>query len=176
MRIVVASALAIVAAAFVAAPAGAAERWAAPTATRTAEPCLAIDPCSFTRAITGAATADEVLLEPGRYVLPAPLVVNGTVTLRGARTERPVLVGTETSEDYAVLTLKNGGTLRHVEVQATRGEQDALVVQNAVAEDVLLSSAGGNGAKVYGAPSGTVLRNALVRSGATDSDRAALRL
>jgi hypothetical protein len=176
MRIVVASALAVLATAFGAAPSGAAERWAAPTATRTAEPCLAINPCSVARAITGAATADEVLLEPGRYALSAPLVVNGRVTLRGARAERPVIVGDETSEDYAVLTFKNGGTLRHVELQATRGEQDALVLQNAVAEDVVLSSAGGNGAKVFGAPNGTVLRDALVRSGATDGDRAAVRL
>lgn len=159
------------------ASADAAQRWAAPTAVRTAEPCLAIDPCTLTTAVNGAVTADEVLLEPGRYAMAWPLSAPARITLRGARAERPVIVGNEISEDDAVLTLRHGGALRHVEIQATRGEQDALAVQGGVVEDVLLSSTGGNGAQVWGDTPATVVRGSLVRTGVpNDGDRAALRL
>lgn len=177
MRIVVASALVAVAAGFASAPAGAAQRWAGPEAARTSGPCLAVDPCTLTAALHDAAANDEVLLAAGRYVMTAPLTAPVRVTLRGADAERPVIVGSEPSEDHPVLTFTTAGTLRHVEIRATQGQQDALALRGGVAEDVILSSEGGNGAKVYGAANGTLLRDAVVTSAVhNDGDRAAVRL
>ncbi len=179
MRVVGASLLVAVLTAITPTPAGAAQRWATPTALRSSGPCLAIDPCTLAAALTGATTGDEILLGSGRYVMPAPLTAPVRVTLRGAEAERPVIVGSETSEDHAVLTFKTGGTLRHVEIRAEQGQQDALELplRGGVAEDLVLFSTGGNGAEVFGASGGTVLRDTLARTAVQgDDDRAALRL
>ena len=176
MRVVGASLLFAVVTAIAPASAGAAQRWSAPTAARTSGPCVAVDPCTLAAALAGAATGDEILLAPGTYPMPAPLTASVRVTLRGAEAGRPVIVGNETSEDHAVLTFRTGGTLRHVEIHATQGEQDALTLQGGVAEDVVLSAAGGDGAKVVGDSGGTVLRDAVVRTAAQGDDNAALKL
>jgi hypothetical protein len=53
MRIVVASALGLVAMAFAPATAGAAQRWASAASAQTSGPCLAVDPCTLHTAIHG---------------------------------------------------------------------------------------------------------------------------
>lgn len=177
MRIVVASAVGLVAVAFAPAAAGAAERWASPASAQTSGPCLAVDPCTLRAALNGATTGDVIQLSAGRYVLGGPLTAPTRVTFRGADPDRPVLVGSESSEDDAVLTVRTGSTLRHLQIEATRGQQDALEIQGGLVEDVVVSSAGGNGVKVYGAPNGTVIRDVLARTAVQgDSDRAAVRL
>lgn len=177
MRIVVASAVGLAAVAFTPATAGAAERWASPASAQTSGPCLSLDPCTLRAALNGAATGDTILVSAGRYVLGGPLSAPTRVTVRGADPERPVIVGSESSEDDAVLTVRTASTLRHLQIEATRGQQDALEVQGGLVEDVVVSSAGGNGVKVYGAPNGTVIRDVLARTAVQgDSDRAALRL
>lgn len=177
MRLVVASALALVATSFAPATAGAAQRWVSPTSMQTSGACLVHDPCTLRGAVNGAATGDEILVAAGRYVLAAPLTANVRVTVRGVDAGRPVIVGDETSEDDAVLTFRTGSTLRHIQIEATRGQQDALELQGGVAEDVIVSSVGGNGAKVYGSANGTIVRDLLARTDVQgDSDRAALRL
>src|SRR5690242_20305567 len=110
MRLLVAPVLLALTTVLAPASAGAAQRWAAPTAVRTSGPCLAVDPCTLASAVSGAAANDEVLLAAGRYEQPAPLSAPARLTLRGADQARPVIVGTETSEDDAVLTLRYGGS------------------------------------------------------------------
>ncbi|MDA0183169.1 hypothetical protein OJ997_22860 [Solirubrobacter phytolaccae] len=177
MRLFVASVVGLFAVAFAPASAGAAQRWASPTSAQTSGACLAVDPCTLFTALDGATTGDEVVLESGRYVMAAPLTARARVTLRGAGPARPVIVGYELSEDDAVLTFRTGGTLRHLEIQAARGQQDALELQGGVAEDLVLTAAGGNGARIFTSGGGTVVRDVLARSAVqNDSDRAALRL
>jgi hypothetical protein len=76
----------------------------------------------------------------------------------------------------SVLTFKSGGSIRHLEIRSAAPGQDALTMQGGVAEDVVLSSAGGDGAKIVGSPAGTVLRDAVVRTDAATSGSAALKL
>src|SRR3954471_8739880 len=142
--------------------AGAAQRWAAPSSARVSGPCVAIDPCRLAEAISGAADGDEVVLAPGIYSVAGELTVRGRVTLRGASgPSRPVLAGA--ANGPSLLTLKAGGAIRHVEIRASK---DALHMQGGLAEDVLLSSAGGDGVKMDDSPSATVLRDSVVRTDA----------
>jgi hypothetical protein len=156
--------------------ASAAQRWSSPTASRTSGACLSVDPCRLDQAIAGAATGDEVVLAPGAYAVDAPLESRVRLTLRGARgPQRPVLTGAAELLS-SVLTFKTGGTLRHIEIRAAAPGQDALTIEGGVAEDVVLSSATGDAAKVVTAAGGTVLRDAIVRTDATASGAAALKL
>jgi hypothetical protein len=160
------------------APAGAdaAQRWASPTSARVSGPCLAIDPCRLAEAIGGAAEGDEVVLAPGTYAVGAALDPSVRVTVRGARGySRPVLVGAA-DLTLSVLVFRSGGSIRHLEIRSVAPGQDALTMQGGVAEDVVLSSAGGDGAKIVGSPAGTVLRDAVVRTDAATSGAAALKL
>src|SRR4051794_1477457 len=176
MRIVGAFLGTVVLMSSVAADAGAAQRWAAPTATQPGRSCLAIDPCRLDEAIAGAVTGDEVVLAPGSYAVGAPIDVPARITLRGARgPQRPVLVG-GTDLLAALLSFKSGGTLRHLELRATAPDQDALTLQGAIAEDLVLVSASGDGAKVVGAAGGTMLRDTVVRPDAQGRGAAALKL
>jgi hypothetical protein len=154
--------------------ASAAQRWSSPTATRTSGACLSVDPCRLDQAVAGAATGDEVVLAPGEYALAAPLEPRVRLTLRGARgPQRPVLTG---SAGSAVVSVKTGGTLQHLELRATATDQDALTMEGGVAEDVLLTSAAGDGAKIVTAAAGTILRDAVVTTDATTSGAAALKI
>jgi hypothetical protein len=156
--------------------ADAAQRWASPAATRASGPCLSVDPCRLDQAIAGAAANDEVVLAPGAYAVGATLAPTVRLTLRGARGHaRPVLTGAADLLS-SVLSVKTGGTLRHLEIRATAPAQDALTMEGGVAEDVVLTSAAGDGAKIVTATEGTVLRDAVVSTDATTSGTAALKL
>jgi hypothetical protein len=158
------------------APAGAAERWASAAGTRTSGPCLAVDPCRLEEAISGAVDGDEVILSPGAYDITGPLAPAARITLRGeAGKPRPTLTGTA-SLTASVLSFKTGGTLRHLALQATAAGQDALTMQGGLAEDVVLLSATGDGAKVVGSAAGTVLRDSVVRTDAAATGLAGLKL
>src|SRR4051794_21108191 len=151
--------------------ASAAERWAAPSIVRGSPTCLASDPCALAEALDGAKDGDEVVLVPGDYPVDRELNVRERVTLRGqSGLSRPVLVG---ADKPAVVTLKPEGRLRHVEIRAGK---DALHMQGGRAEDVVLSSAKGDGAKIDGSPAEIVLRDAVVRTDATDREATAVRV
>ena len=176
-RVIVGSLLSIaVSAAISPAAATAGERWATPSSSRASGPCLAIDPCRLDVAITGAANGDDVILAPGDYVVAGPLEPSTKITLRGeAGKPRPTLIGAASLQS-SVLSFKVDGTLRHLALQSTAAGQDALTMQGGLAEDVILVSDSGDGAKLVGSPAGTVLRDSVVRTSAAVGGAAALKL
>jgi hypothetical protein len=176
MRILGSLLVAVLLVLFVPSGAGAAQRWASPASARTAGPCLAIDPCRLDTAIANASAGDEVVLARGTYTVGAPIDTPAPLTLRGARgPQRPTLVGAADLLE-SVVSFKKGGTLRHLEIRATAPGQDALTMQSGIAEDVVLTSAGGDGAKLVGSPGGTLLRDSVVRTDSAASGVAALKL
>ena len=61
-------------------------------------------------------------------------------------------------------------------IEATGSGQDALTLRGGVAEDLLLRSATGDGGKVNGQAGGTVLRDSVVQTAATDASFAGLKI
>ena len=157
------------------ASASAAQRWASPTSTKTSGACPATDPCTLDQAVAGAALGDEVVVSSGTYTVASPLEPAVPVTLRGvAGSRRPRLVGASTL-GASVLTFK-AGTLRRLAVEATSEGRDALTMHGGLGEDLLLFSRTGDGAKIVGSPSGTLLRDSVVRTDSTVAGNAALKL
>lgn len=145
---------------------------AAHAATRVASPdgangasCQSQDPCSLDTAITGAASGDEVVIEPGDYNVSSvsesvPLNIHGV-----AGQPRPRILGTSSSA--AVLALKKSGTtLSHVFVSSS-GSGQALEFQGGVADDVVLTASAGDTVKLVASTGQTVLRDALVTNTGT---------
>ena len=154
--------------------AAAAQRWATPDSTLTSGACAAASPCRIDYAVNEAAAGDEVIVAPGTYDLEHSLESKFAIDLHGvAGQPRPRLIG---HESKAALTFKSGGSLRHLALEGTATGQDALSLQGALADDLLLHSATGNGGKVMGAPAGTVLRDSVVQTASTRSDVAGLKL
>ena len=144
------------------APAASAEKWAGPSGSGTT--CTSITPCSLSTAIGSAVTGERVTLLTGTYNVSAGLSTSTRIDIVGEPgAPRPRLVGAS-NMTLAVLSFKDGGVLRHVEIEATSAGGDALSLQNGVAEDVVLEAAGGDAAKVVGGSPGTVLRDALART------------
>jgi hypothetical protein len=155
--------------------ADAAQRWASPDSTVTDGACSASHPCRLEAAVNGAATGDEVVVAPGTYVLTTELSP-AAIDLRGAAGwPRPRIRG-GAAAGTSVLSFKAGGTLRHLAIEATASGQDALQLRTATGEDLLLTSATGDGAKVVGSAAGTVLRDSVVYTAATGSGSAGLKL
>lgn len=74
------------------------------------------------------------------------------------------------------LSFKAGGTVRHLAIEASGALNDALTLQRGVAEGLLLTSTGGDGAKVVGdAAVTTVLRDSVVRTTAPGTGTAAIK-
>src|SRR3712207_6645116 len=158
------------------ASAQAGQRWASPTSRATSGPCLATSPCRIDYAVSGARTGDEVIVTSGTYTLDAPLAPAVPIALRGeAGQPRPRLVGTGNVKT-TVVSLAAGGVLRHLSVQATAKDADALTMNGGLAEDVLLASMTGDGGTLTGSVVGTLLRDAVVRTSAAAGDRAGLKL
>ncbi len=154
--------------------ANAAQRWTSADSTARSGPCTAASPCQIDYAIEGAATGDEVIIAPGTYQLSQTVEPKVSIELHGvAGQARPRLIG---SGSTAVLSFKSGGSLRHMAIEATGSGQDALTLRGGVAEDLLLRSATGDGGKVNGDPGGTVLRDSVVQTAATDESFAGLKL
>jgi hypothetical protein len=154
----------------------AAQRWASPTSTSTSGACHAAAPCKLDHAIGGAAAGDEIIVSPGTYVVGSRLEALVPITLQGlAGSSRPRLVGTS-GLSSPVLNLKAGGTLRRLAIEATSAGREALTMQGGRAEDLLLVSASGDGAKLVSAQAGTLLRDSVVRTSGTAAGTAALKL
>lgn len=146
----------------VAAPAAAAAtRYATPTGASSGS-CTADAPCALSTAISGAASGDEIVVEPGDYSVGSlsatvPLNIHGV-----AGQARPRIVGSSSSA--GVFSLKNPGTtLSHLYVQST-GSTQAIEFQGGVIDDVVLVGAATDTVKLIGAAGGTVLRDAVVRN------------
>jgi hypothetical protein len=108
--------------------------------------------------------------------VPVSLDPDTGVSVHGvAGRPRPWLVGTS-DLTAAVLSAKGGGTMRHLALEATAPGEDAFVQEGGTAEDLLILSAGGDGAKLETTPNGTVLRDSIVRTDGTSDDDRALKL
>lgn len=156
------------------ASAGAAQRWATADSAATSGACPAADPCRIDYAVEGAAANDEVIVAPGTYDLADSIEPTVPLDLHGiAGQPRPRLIGHGIT---ALLSFKSGGSLRHLALEATGSAQDALTLRGGLAEDLMLRSASGDGAKVNGMPSGTVLRDTVVQTTSTGIGDAGLKL
>jgi len=173
------SALAAAAAALACAPAAHAgtQRWASATSTDATGACLAVAPCRLDHAIDGAGGSDEVVVTPGTYAVQATLVVDQAIVVRGIAGEpRPRLVGAGPLT-FPTLSVDAPATVRHLDVEATGAGADAMTLKSgALVEDVTLTSAAGDGAKVVSDPDGTLLRDSVVVSHQVDAGAAALKL
>ena len=148
------------AALLVGAPVAGAEKWAGPSGAGTT--CSWVTPCSLSTAIGSAVTGERVTVLSGVYNVSSGLSTTTRIDIVGDTVgPRPVLVGAN-NLGVAVLGFKNGGTLRHIEIEARSAGGDALSLQNGTAEDVVLEAVGGDAAKVVGGIPGTVLRDALL--------------
>ena len=159
------------------APAGAAQRWASPTSTTSAASCTALAPCKLSYAISGSSAGDEVVLAPGDYQLNGLIQVPHALDLHGeAGKPRPRILG-GVVQNAAMLQFKVPGTVRHLELVATGGGEDPLTLGGgAVGEDLVLTSADGDGAKIVGHSNTTVLRDSVATTGSSSGSAAGLKL
>jgi hypothetical protein len=152
----------------------AAQRWATAQSTTDSGACPATSPCRIDYAVHGASAGDEVVVTPGTYDVTTPLKPTVPIDLHGvAGQPRPRLIG---SSGTALLTFKAGGSLRHLALEGIGAKQDALTIRGGLAEDLLLVSSTGDGAKVDGAAGGTILRDSVVQSSAATEGAAGLKL
>ena len=156
--------------------ADAAERYASPTGSAVA-PCSFAQPCTVETAVNGAAALDEVILAEGTYTVTSAIDAPAAIDVHGDETgPKPILVGAETLLG-SVVSFKEGGTLRHLDIRAYAPDQDALTLGEAgTAERLMLFSEYGDGAKVTGYAGTTTLRDSVVYTRSTESDAAGLKL
>src|SRR5215213_10056139 len=152
----------------------AAQRWASPKSSLESGACSATTPCAIEHAVLDAAAGDEVVVAPGTYDLTATLEPTVPIELHGVSGQpRPHLIGYGVT---ALLSFKSGGSLRHLALEATGSAQDALTLRGGLAEDLVLRSATGDGAKLNGDPGGTVFRDSVVEAAGTASGLAGLKV
>lgn len=161
---------------FPAARAEAAQRWASPMSTDTTGSCTVLAPCQIDHAIGAAAPGDEVAVAPGEYPITSLLSAPVAIDLHGVAGQPPPHLVGASNLSGSTLSFKAGGTVRHLAITATGTNADALTLQGALGEDLVLRSSGGDGAKVVGAPARTVLRDTVVRTSASGTGLAALKL
>jgi hypothetical protein len=152
----------------------AAQRWASADSSVGSGTCGTAKPCAIEYAVEGASAGDEVIVAPGTYHLDTTVEPKIPVELHGvAGQQRPYLIG---YGDTALLSFKSGGSLRHLTLEGTGKGQDALTLRGGLAEDLILRSATGDGAKLNGDPGGTVLRDSVVEAAGSGSGLAGLKI
>jgi hypothetical protein len=153
---------AAVAAATIAPNAAAAQRHASPTGTDPA--CSAAQPCSITQAVSGAGAGDEVVVSPGDYTVTEYLLATKPITIHGVPGQPRPQLHFKGAAQYG-LHLKNGGTLRYVEIDQTTHPR-ALVTYG-VTVDQVIAKAPGSTSPAAEIDNGTI-RNSIVVSSAPD--------
>ena len=124
----------------------ASQRFASVTGTGVA--CSSASPCSLTQAIAGAASGDEVIVDPGTYVPAGGVVVNvPNLDIHGvAGQPRPVILFGADGLQFSGSA--GGGTVRHLEVDQVGGTSviDLGVGFGGTVDDVIArgSANGGN--------------------------------
>ena len=142
----------------------AATRYVAPGGAGSS--CSATAPCSLSQGVTGTA-GDDVELAPGDYAVTKTVRVIGSPTIAGAPGQpRPRLIG-DPSLDGDVLQMLGGGTIRHLQIDASGPSGVALHLgTGALGEDLVLTSSASDGAATIvraHAQTTTLLRDALAR-------------
>jgi hypothetical protein len=136
--------------------------------------CTSAAPCALGAAVADAPSGAEVVVAPGTYRVDAGLETEVPLDVHGAAGQsRPWLVGAALGGE-SVLSDRHGGTLRHLGLKATGAGDSALTLEDTTAEDLLLVSEQGKGAKLAGSPNETVLRDSAVL--ATGADATGLML
>jgi hypothetical protein len=144
-----------------------ADRYASPDSTDVTGACTIDAPCRLDHAIEGSIADDIVILKPGRYVVDFRINPAVPVHVQGEDGEaRPKLVGSWNALDSApaVLELLNGGSLRHLKIEASDVMQGALQLADVTAEDLLVRSSGAEAVTLLGGATSTVLRDSVVES------------
>jgi hypothetical protein len=153
----------LLAAAVLAPAVSAAERHASPTGDGDA--CSAAVPCSVSKAISDAASGDEVIVHPGDYALTTTLDDPADITVHGvAGQQRPRLIFSGDAQEGFRLT--SGSTLRHVEVEQTSDSGNPAIFASISTVEQVVAKASGPG------PTATIqsseIRNSIVVAGGTD--------
>lgn len=159
-----------------AAPAAAATKYATPNGSASND-CTATDAahvCSIQRAVTVAASNDEVIALPGNYDIQATVNIDKQLTLRGLPDQpRPRLVG-GAGVAATVFAYPYAGSFRHLDIVSQSAGGYALHANNengtpnVVLEDLVLT-ASGNSARaarlvVDGPESSFVFRDSVART------------
>ena len=128
----------LLAAAVLAPAASAAERHATPAGD--GEACSSDIPCSISKAISGAASGDEVIVHPGEYALTTTIADPGEITVHGvAGQPRPRLVFSGDAQEGFRVGWHS--TLRYVEVeQKSDSGNPAIFTSTSTVEQVVAKS------------------------------------
>jgi hypothetical protein len=142
-------------------PAHAATRYAAPASTDAVGACSSLQPCTLAHAVGGAASGDEVVVEPGTYSLSAALAPSVPLTIRGVAGEaRPRLVAARS----AALTMVNGGEVRHLYLEGRASMGTVAELEGVIARRLEIYSPTTTGVQLNGAAESTVLADSVVRT------------
>ena len=150
-------------------------RHTASAASSTSGTCSAALPCRIDHAINAAADGDEVVVAPGTYAITIPLDAPA-IDLHGVAGQPAPLLAGDTNLAGAVLTFENGGTVRHLALRGDSPANDALSLEQGLAEDLAITAITGDGAKVMTAATPTVMRDSVVVLEGSASGSAALKL
>jgi hypothetical protein len=149
-------------------------RYTSPAASATSGDCSSAFPCRLDYAVEGASDGDTVAVASGEYRVDVPVHVPA-IDVVGAAGPAPRIIGADTLMEE-LFSARSGGTLRHLFLQSTATGQDALVLEGGTAEDVEILASGGDGAKIVGAPSTTIMRDSVVRGVPGSGDSAPVKL
>jgi len=120
------------------ASATATQRWASPTSTRTSGSCSSSAPCTFTWAIMGAAAGDEVIVQPGQYTISSQVKPSVAVNIHGQDGQpMPNIVEVAPMLKDGI-DLGAGSSIRHMRIESTVPDRDALDLHGALGEDLVL--------------------------------------
>jgi hypothetical protein len=121
-------------------------------------------PCRLDHAVDAAVDGDEVVVLPGDYAVSYPVQADAPISVHGQTGRpRPRLIG-DSAMSNETLALDAGGAVSHLYVEGTGVGQDALSLEGATGDDLVVVSSSGDAVNLKGAPGGTVLRDSVVRS------------
>jgi hypothetical protein len=144
-----------------AAPAQAAQRYAAPFSNDAVGSCSSLAPCALDHAIGDAAAGDEVVVLPGSYDVAQEIDADVPLNVHGLNGRpRPRLVG-GTATDSAVISMK-GGILRHVYLETSQAP-NVLELEGGTGRDLEVFSPTATGVDLKSSADGALLSDSVVR-------------
>ncbi len=113
-------------------------RYASPTSSDGTGACDHAASCTLRWAILGAAAGDTVIVAPGDYTITSPIKPTVAVRIKGDDAlPMPSIVGAPTLAKDA-LDLGPGSLIRHMRIESTAPDRDALDLNGAIGEDLIL--------------------------------------
>jgi len=152
--------------------------YAAPNATRTSG-CTRSEPCTLAGALSSAKAGSTVQLESGTYPVSTPLSVSTAVVIHGATgPAMPEVLGVLTlTKD--LLALSGGASISAVRLRSEAPGRDALDLNGATGDQLILEEAASAPAKgghppaaadLVASSSGTVLRDSVAWGSGTGTE------